>query len=67
MPIRYVGRLPVFKGKTLYEIVRHLRNFGEGRIVYRNVLLEKWPTQKTYVRLKKVVPDMEHDVSKLIF
>ncbi|KAH9498859.1 28S ribosomal protein S34, mitochondrial [Bulinus truncatus] len=58
MPIRYIGRQPFFKGKALYEICRQLRDFGIGRIVYKTSLAEKWPTQKTYYRLTKVVPDM---------
>ncbi|XP_005106864.1 28S ribosomal protein S34, mitochondrial [Aplysia californica] len=58
MPVRYIGRDPFFKGKSLYEICRQLRNLGEGRIVTRTSFEEKWPTQKTYVRLTQVIPDM---------
>ncbi|KAK0053085.1 28S ribosomal protein S34 mitochondrial [Biomphalaria pfeifferi] len=58
MPIRYIGRDPFFKGKSLFEISRQLRDFGVGRIVYQTSEAVKWPNQKTYYRLTKVVPDM---------
>ncbi|GFN74833.1 28S ribosomal protein s34, mitochondrial [Plakobranchus ocellatus] len=58
MPItRYIGRDPIFKGKSLYEIARQLRDLGVGRIVYRQSQSTRWPGQKTYFRLTKVVPD----------
>ncbi|RUS81789.1 hypothetical protein EGW08_010481 [Elysia chlorotica] len=57
MPTRYIGRDPIFKGKSLYEIARQLRNLGVGRIVYRQSQATRWPGQKTYFRLTKVVPD----------
>ena len=35
MPITYVGYPSIYKGKKLFEILRRLKNFGQGRIVYR--------------------------------
>ena len=67
MPIKYVGRNPIFRGRPLFEIVRQLQNLGEGRVVYRWSLLEDNPNEKTFVRLKKVIPDMAHPVSSMTF
>ncbi|XP_058809842.1 uncharacterized protein LOC131675035 [Phymastichus coffea] len=36
MPYKYIGRTTDFKGKTLWEILGNLKNFGIGRIVARN-------------------------------
>ncbi|KAI4470283.1 28s ribosomal protein s34 mitochondrial [Holotrichia oblita] len=44
MPYKYIGRTHSFKGKTLWEIVGNLKNFGVGRLVNLRkvkVLLEK--------------------------
>lgn len=35
--VKYVGRTTDFKGKTLWEIVGNLKDFGVGRIVIRNM------------------------------
>jgi Mitochondrial 28S ribosomal protein S34 len=31
--IKYIGRTTDFKGKTLWQIVSNLKNFGVGRVV----------------------------------
>lgn len=33
--IKYIGRTTDFKGKSLWEIVSNLKNFGVGRVVVR--------------------------------
>ncbi|CAL1528986.1 unnamed protein product [Lymnaea stagnalis] len=58
MPIRYIGREPFHKGKSLFEICRQLRDLGVGRVVYRKSFALKWPTQLSYYRLTQVTPDM---------
>ena len=63
MPIRYVGREPFFRGKTLNEIARNLKNLGVGRVVARNNLM-RYP-EKSFYRLTKVVPDMTDTVSEI--
>lgn len=35
--VKYVGRTTDFKGKTLWEIVGNLKDFGVGRIVIRHM------------------------------
>lgn len=53
MPFKYIGRTNDFKGKTLWEIVGNLKNFGVGRLVTRNVFSERYP-EPTYFRILKV-------------
>lgn len=67
MPIRYIGREPFFKGKPLYELCRQLRDLGVGRIVYQKSVELKWPAQKSYYRLTKVIPKMSCKVGLLHF
>lgn len=52
MPYKYIGRTTNFKGKTLWEIVGNLKNYGVGRIVVRS-LFEKYP-EPTYFKILKV-------------
>lgn len=52
MPIKYVGRTTDFKGKTLWEIVGNLKNFGVGRIVVRSTF-ERYP-EPSYLKICKV-------------
>lgn len=56
MTTRFVGREPIFRGKTLFELCCNLRNFGEGRVVYRNC--RKDFPEPSYYRLTKIEPDM---------
>lgn len=50
--IKYIGRTTDFKGKTLWEIVGNLKNFGVGRYVIRNTF-ERYP-EPSYMRILKV-------------
>lgn len=58
--IKYIGRTTNFKGKTLWEIVANLKNFGVGRFVKRSVF-ERYP-EPCYMRILKVeaMPDEEN-------
>ena len=60
MAKRFVGREPIFRGKTLYELCCNLRNFGEGRVVYRHIYA-RFP-ETSFYRLTKVQPDMSDPV-----
>ncbi|KAI5645447.1 mitochondrial 28S ribosomal protein s34 domain-containing protein [Phthorimaea operculella] len=57
--IKYVGRTTDFKGKSLWEIVGSLKNFGVGRIVVRSVF-ERYP-EPSFMKIVKVetCPDEE--------
>lgn len=50
--IKYVGRTTDFKGKTLWEILGSLKNFGVGRIVVRSVF-ERYP-ETSFMKIVKV-------------
>lgn len=50
--VKLIGRKTDFKGKTLWEIVGNLKNFGVGRVVVRN-MFERYP-EKSFMRILKV-------------
>ncbi|CAG9864343.1 unnamed protein product [Phyllotreta striolata] len=52
MPYKYIGRKTDFLGKTLWEIVGNLKNFGVGRIIVRS-RFERYP-EKCYMKILKV-------------
>lgn len=52
MPVKYIGRTTDYSGKTLWEIVGNLKNFGVGRLVKRN-MFERYP-EPSYHRIIKV-------------
>ncbi|XP_046827996.1 uncharacterized protein LOC124428210 [Vespa crabro] len=52
MPIKYIGRTTDFKGKTLWEILGNLKNFGVGRMVIRNKF-QRYP-EPCYMRILKI-------------
>ncbi|CAG9561144.1 unnamed protein product [Danaus chrysippus] len=57
--IKYVGRTTNFKGKTLWEIVGSLKNYGVGRIIVRSVF-NRYP-EPSFMKIVKVetCPDEE--------
>ncbi|CAH0547451.1 unnamed protein product [Brassicogethes aeneus] len=52
MPYKYIGRKHDFIGKTLWEIVGNLKNFGMGRIVARS-RFERYP-EPSFLKIIKV-------------
>lgn len=50
--VKLIGRKNDFHGKTLWEIVGNLKNFGVGRVVVRN-MFERYP-EKSFMRILKV-------------
>ena len=52
MPVKYIGRVTEFKGKTLLDILCRLKKFGVGRMVYRNKFHERYPEPSYYVITK---------------
>jgi small subunit ribosomal protein S34 len=54
MPYKYIGRRTDFRGKTLWEIVGNLKNFGIGRIVVRS-RFERYQ-EPSYLKIVKVEP-----------
>lgn len=58
--IKYVGRTTNFKGKTLWEIVGSLKNYGVGRLIVRSVF-ERYP-EPSFMKIVKV-ETCPHEVS----
>ncbi|XP_012271945.1 uncharacterized protein LOC105695174 [Orussus abietinus] len=60
MPIKYIGRTTDFKGKTVWEILGNLKNFGIGRVLYRNQF-QRYP-EPCYFKVLKVaaLPNQEN-------
>ncbi|XP_055376886.1 uncharacterized protein LOC129609055 [Condylostylus longicornis] len=57
--VKYVGRKTDFRGKTLWEILGNLKNFGVGRIVVRS-MFERYPEPCFYKVLKvEALPNEE--------
>lgn len=55
--VKFIGRTTSFKGKRLFDILCRLKDFGVGRVVYRNKFFERYPEPSYYV-ITKVDPDM---------
>jgi len=56
----YIGRKNYFVGKTIWEILSHLKNFGVGRMVTRN-MLSRHP-EPSYHIIKRVEPRMDEEL-----
>lgn len=52
MVIKYIGRTTDFSGKTLWELIGNLKNFGVGRLVKRN-MFERYK-EPCFIRILKV-------------
>ena len=70
MPYKYVGRKTDFKGKTLWEIIGNLKNFGIDRIVGRN-MFQRY-LEPCYIKVVKVealpnVKNLSYDVSNIYY
>lgn len=50
--IKLIGRTNDFKGKTLWEIVGNLRDFGVGRYVKRS-MFERYP-EPSFMKIVRV-------------
>ena len=69
MPIKFIGRKTTFKGKSLWEIVGNLKNYGVGRMVIRSQS-QRYP-EASYMRILKVAAlpnpsDNCHDPRKVV-
>lgn len=57
--IKYVGKKSKHTGKTLWELLGNLENFGVGRIVVRNEQLKAYakPSEPCYMKILEVKTD----------
>jgi small subunit ribosomal protein S34 len=73
MPYKFIGRTTELCGKSLWEIVGNLKDFGVGRIFVRN-RFERYP-EKSWFKILQVetheapkdVPLYAHDVSSCFY
>lgn len=65
--VTYVGRSIDHRGKTLWEIVGCLKDYGVGRIVIRNMYQRDYP-EPSYMKILKVeaLPEPPAEVSTII-
>lgn len=57
--VHYYGKKTNFVGKTLFEILANLRDFGVNRMLIKQEELLKNPGQKCYYIVRKVEPVMD--------
>lgn len=62
--IHYYGKKTNFVGKTLFEILANLRNFGINRMLIKQEELLQNPNQKCYYIVKKVEPVMDPELKE---
>lgn len=62
--IHYYGKKTNFIGKTLFEILANLRNFGLNRMLIKQEELLKNPGQKCYYIVKKVEPVLDEKLEQ---
>lgn len=58
--VKYIGRTTDFRGKSLWEIIGNLRDYGVGRLIIRN-MFQRYE-EPCYMRILKVEVT-PHDVS----
>lgn len=54
MPYKYIGRTTDFKGKSIWELVGNLKNYGVGRVLIRQ-MFQRYP-EPCYMKILKVEP-----------
>lgn len=62
--VHYYGKKTEFVGKTLFEILANIRNFGVERMIIKQEELLKNPGQKCYYIVKKVEPVMDDNLQE---
>lgn len=59
MPFLYFGKTSLYKGKPLFKILGHLKDFGRGRIVYRTIDYYDYPNEISFYRILYAQPEMD--------
>lgn len=62
--VHYYGKKTTFVGKTLFEILANLKNFGVNRMVIKQEELLHNPNKKCYYIVKKVEPIMDEKLQE---
>lgn len=61
MPYLYFGEKSLYSGKPLFKILCRLKNFGEGRIIYRTIDHYDYPGEISFYRILKAQPEMDEE------
>ena len=61
--IVYIGRKNRLVGKTVFEILAQLKNFGVGRILIRNSFKEAHPNEEIFYKVHDVEPQMDSELA----
>ncbi|XP_014671037.1 PREDICTED: uncharacterized protein LOC106811829 [Priapulus caudatus] len=59
--VKVIGRRTTFRGKTLFEILCNLKNFGKGRVVVRSLFEDRFPTEPSYYVITRAAPEMDEN------
>ena len=59
----YYGKKNRLCGKTAFEILARLKNFGIGRVLQRNLYKLDYPGEESYCRVVEVEPQMDEQLS----
>lgn len=62
--VHYYGKKTNFVGKTLFEILANLRNFGLNRMLIKQEELLKYPGKPSYYIVKKVEPVLDETLQQ---
>lgn len=62
--VHYYGKKHTLVGKTLFEILANLRNFGLNRMLIKHEELLKYPGKRSYYIVKKVEPVMDSQLQE---
>lgn len=54
----YIGKPSEFVGKTAFEILCNLKNFGVGRVLQRNIYKKMYP-EPSFFKVTQVAPQMD--------
>lgn len=57
--VKVIGRRTTFRGKSLFEILCNLKNFGKGRVVVRSLFEDRFPDEPSYYVITKAEPEMD--------
>lgn len=57
----YIGKPTKFVGKSVFEILCNLKNFGVGRVIQRNLYKQMYP-EPCYFKITNVAPQMDDEL-----
>lgn len=58
----YIGKHTPFVGKTVFEILANLKDFGVGRVIQKNIYKKLYPNEPSYFKITHVAPQMDENL-----